>query len=269
MTRRLVSVLGLLVVLTSTLLAHDMFLKLKSYFLAPNAAVTVPLLNGTFSTSLNAIDRVRIASIAMVGPAGRRDFDTTVVSARHDSTFFALQTGAAGTYAIGVATRPNIIAMSGKLFHEYLQEEGLAHIIAERVKAGTAADSAREQYAKNVKAIVQVGETRSASFSTPLGYTAELVPLDNPYQWKRGAALRFRAMVDGSPAAGLTVISGGRSATGARLARRELATNADGIVTLQPSGPGLWYLTFIRIHGVTAADHNYESRWATITFQLR
>ncbi len=269
MARRFLSALGLLVVFASTLLAHDMFLKLQNYFLAPNASVTVPLLNGTFSKSENSINRSRIASIAMVGSAGRRDFDTTVVSARHDSTFFALQTGEAGTYAIGVATRPNIIPMSGKQFHEYLKEEGLGQVIATREKAGIARDSAREQYAKHVKAIVQVGESRSASFSTPLGYAAELIPLDNPYEWKRGGALRFRAVVDGAPVAGLTVITGGRAPSGAGLARRELTTGADGIVTLRPSGPGVWYLTLIRIRSVTASDHNYESRWATITFQLR
>jgi hypothetical protein len=269
MTRRLLSALGLLVVCASTLLAHDMFLKLASYFLPANTNVTVPLLNGTFSTSENSIDRARIASIALVGPAGRRDFDTTVVTARNDSTFFALRTGDAGTYAIGVATRPNIIAMSAKQFHEYLEEEGLARVIATREKAGIARDSASEQYAKHVKAIVQVGDTRSASFSAPLGYSAELVPLDNPYDWKRGGALRFRALVNGAPASGLTLVTGGRTPSGGRLARRELATGADGIVTLRPSGPGVWYLTFISIEKVTAADHNYESRWATITFQLR
>ena len=269
MTRRLLSTLGLLVVLTSTLLAHDMFLKLGNYFLAPNAAVSMPLLNGTFTKSENSIARPRIASITLVGPAGRRDFDTTVVTARHDTTFFGLQTGEAGTYAIGVSTRPNIIPMSGVQFHAYLKEEGLAHVIAAREKAGTARDSVREQYAKNVKAIVQVGDSRSASFGTPLGAAAELVPLDNPYEWKRGQPLRFRAVVDGAPTPGLTIISGGRGRSGIRLPRRELTTGADGIVTLRPTGPGVWYLTFIHIGSVTAADHSYESRWATITFQLR
>jgi hypothetical protein len=267
--RRALLALVLVAALASTLLAHDMFLKLESYFLEPDAAVTVPLLNGTFSTSENAIARPRIADIAVLGPAGRATFDTTVVSARNDSTFFALRTGAAGTYVIGVSTRPNIIAMTGEQFHEYLTEEGLGHVIAARQQAGTAPDSVREQYAKHVKAIVQVGDARSGSFGTALGYAAELVPLDNPYDWKRGGTLRFRAVANGAPVPGLTVISGGRTASGARLPRRELRTGPDGVVALQPTGTGVWYLTFIHIDTVTAPDHNYESQWATITFQLR
>jgi hypothetical protein len=246
-----------------------MFLKLESYFLAPNAAVTVPLINGTFDTSENSIARPRIADIAVLGPAGRITFDTTVVSARHDTTFFALRTGAAGTYVIGVSTRPNIIAMSGEQFLEYLKEEGLGHVIAARQEAGTTPDSVREQYAKHVKALVQVGETRTGTFGAALGYAAELVPLDNPYTWQRGGTLRFRALVNGAPVPNQAVISGGRAAAGIEAPRRELRTDTAGVVTLAPSGAGVWYLTFIHIGAVTAPDHNYQSEWATITFQLR
>lgn len=267
--RRVLLALILVAAFATTLFAHDMFLKLERYFLEPDAPVTVPLLNGTFTTSENSIARPRIADIAVLGPAGRVSFDTTVVSGRNDSTFFALRTGAAGTYVIGVSTRPNIIAMAGEEFHEYLTEEGLGHVIAARRQAGTARDSVRERYAKHVKAIVQVGATRSASFGTALDYPAELVPLDNPYAWQRGGSLRVRAMVNGAPVAGSTVISGGRTPSGDRLPRRELRTDADGVVTLRPTGPGVWYLTFIHIGPVAAPDHNYESEWATITFQLR
>jgi uncharacterized GH25 family protein len=267
--RRVIVALVFVAVLASALLAHDMFLKLESYFLEPDAAVTVPLLNGTFSTSENSIARPRIADIAVLGPAGRVTFDTTVVSARNDSTFLALRTGVTGTYVIGVSTQPNIIAMSGEQFLEYLNEEGLGRVIAARQRAGTAQDSVRERYAKHVKAIAQVGDARSGSFSAALGYAAELVPLDNPYNWKLGAALRFRAVVNGAPVPGLTVISGGRAASGAAFPRHELRTAPDGVVTIRPTDPGVWYLTFIHIGPVTAPDHNYESEWATITFQLR
>lgn len=267
--RRALLALLLVAALASTVFAHDMFLKLGSYFLAPESAVTVPLINGSFTTSENAIARPRIADIAMVGPAGRVTYDTAVVSARNDSTFFALRTGAAGTYVIGVSTRPNIIGMSGGQFREYLQEEGLDHVIAARRRAGTMQDSVHERYAKHVKAIVQVGGTRTSSFGASLGYAAELVPLDNPYAWTRGGTLRFRAMVNGSPVRGQAVIGGGRTAADSELPRRALRTDVSGVVTLAPSGPGFWYLTFIHIDTVSAPDHNYESEWATITFQLR
>jgi len=269
MTRRLALAVALLLAVTSSLWAHDMFLKLGSYFLAPEQPVVVPLLNGTFTSSENAIARPRIADIAMVGPAGRRSYDTTVVTGRNDSTFFALETGDPGTYVIGVSTRPNIIAMTGEEFHEYLMEEGLQRVIADRKRDGTSQTPVQERYAKHVKAIVQVGAARSAGYGTELGYAAELIPLDNPYTWKRGQPIRLRGVVNGRPASGLTVITGGRTPSGARLPRRELTADRDGVVTLRPTGPGHWYATFIHIGPVTTPDHNYESEWATITFQLR
>ena len=85
-----------LVVLATTLLAHDLFIKLDTYFLTPGAAVQVPVLNGTFSSSENAIDRGRIADLSLVTPAGRSNLDTLVVSARGDSTFVALRLGGTG-----------------------------------------------------------------------------------------------------------------------------------------------------------------------------
>ena len=116
---------------------------------------------------------------------------------------------------------------------------------------------------------MQVGDERTEDFSRVLGYAAELVPLDNPYRWTRGATLRFRCLVDGRPAPGLTAVTGGRNPRGGRFARRELTADALGIVSLRPSGPGQWYVTFIHLGPVTAPDHDYESEWATITFELR
>jgi uncharacterized GH25 family protein len=49
---------------------------------------------------------------------------------------------------------------------------------------------ARERYHKHVKAMVQVGNTRSDHYATPLGYPAEIVPMENPYSLANGASGR-------------------------------------------------------------------------------
>lgn len=260
---------ALLAGLASLLLAHDLFLKLDSYFLEPDAEVTVPLINGTFGLSENAIDRVRFADISRSDLSGRVRFDTTVVSARNDSTFLALRTGPAGTQVFGVSLYPGLVEMSGAEFHEYLREEGLRRVIADRQRDGIADEPVTERYAKHVKAVVQAGDLRSDGFGAVLGYPAELVPLDNPYESRRGGAIRFRALVNGVPAAGITVLSGGRTPAGGRLPRREQVTDADGVVTVRANARGRWYVQFISIKPVVAPDRNYDSEWATITFEVR
>jgi uncharacterized GH25 family protein len=101
-----------------------------------------------------------------------------------------------------------------------------------------------------------------------LGYPAELVPLDNPYALKLGDTIRVRSLVDGRPVAAQAVLAGGRTASGTRIAARELKTDSDGVAALALSARGRWYLKFI--HMVPLGDNrNYESKWATLTFEVR
>ena len=266
---RAVAAAGLLVAVAPALSAHDLFIKLDSFFIRPGTAVKAPVLNGTFSTSENSVARNRIADLALISPGGRATLDTSAVDASRDTTFLSLRTAGPGTYVVGLSTRPNDIALSGKDFIAYLEEEALAGIIADRKKAGVSADSARERYSKHVKAVFQVGDTRTDGFATALGYPAELVPLDNPYGLARGGSLRIRCLVDGRPAPGLAVLAGGRRADGSRLTRRQLTSGRDGLVSVPLDTPGQWYVKFIHMARVAEPGTDYESKWATLTFEVR
>jgi uncharacterized GH25 family protein len=167
-----------------------------------------------------------------------------------------------------MSTRPSEISLAGKQFTEYLHEEAIQGTVEDRAKAGISADSAHERYSKHVKAVFQVGSDRTADFATPLGYPAELIPLDNPYLLKPGDTLRFRGLVDGRPVAGQSVLAGGRTTSGARIAARELRTDSDGVAALPLTTRGRWYLKFIRMTSL-GDQRNYESKWATLTFEVR
>ena len=260
---------GAVLVLASALSAHDLFIKLDSYFLSPGAAVRVPVLNGTFTKSENAIERRRIADLSLVTPGGREALDTGAVSAQGDTTLLALRLRGPGTYVVALSTRPSEISLAGKQFTAYLQDEAIRDALEARASAGISADSAHERYSKHVKAIFQVGATRTDGFATPLGYPAELVPLDNPYALGAGRTLRLRALVDARPAAGLSVLAGGRTPGGARIRVQELRTDADGVVGVKLTTRGRWYAKFVRMEKVQDGPHDYESRWATLTFEVR
>jgi hypothetical protein len=58
MRYRVMLVVALLLCAASLLNAHDLFIKLESYFLAPHSSVNVPILNGSFVSSENAIMRM-------------------------------------------------------------------------------------------------------------------------------------------------------------------------------------------------------------------
>ena len=177
--RRVISLIALLLV-AIPLAAHDMFLRLSDYFVAPNSSVSVRLFNGTFVLSENSIAPDRLADIAVVSPAGRARIDVAQWNASGDTSVYPITTGAAGTYVLGVSTKPRVLEMSGKDFNAYLRSDGIPDELAARRAQKRLNDRAKERYQKHVKALVQVGATPSAAFSTVLGYPAELVRLRIP-----------------------------------------------------------------------------------------
>ena len=128
--------------------------------------------------------------------------------------------------------------------------------------------SARERYSKHVKAIFQVGQARSDAFSVALGYAAEIVPLENPYAIDRGKPLRVRCLVDGRPVRNQTVLWGGEKDSHA-FAQRSTRTDADGVAEVTLDAAGRWYVKFIQMVRVGQPVLDYESKWATLTFEIR
>ncbi len=250
--------------------AHDLFLKLGSYFVTPGATVTLDVLNGNFTTSENSVDRNRVRDISVVGPGGRTNLDTMRWTPSGKKTTLSFEASEAGTYVVAASTLPRGIELAAKDFNEYLAHDGIPDIIALRRKNGETGKAAKEQYSKHVKALVQAGSPRTANVSEVLGYPAEIVPLGNPYSMKAGGILRIRAMVDGKAVANQPVVSGGRSTRGARFRERMVRTDADGVARIQLPARGQWYVKFINMVPVNGnPEFDYESKWATLTFQIR
>ena len=268
MRKQVVVAAVLLMISASLLLAHDLFLKLETYFVPPNAVVRVAVLNGTFSSSEGAVTPDRLLDLSIVGPTERRPIPRESWKPAGDTTWLTLQTGASGTYVIGASLSPRQIALSGEDFNSYLKEDGIPDVLDARTRNGELGRAVRERYQKHVKAMLQVGDTRTNAFRTVLGYPAEIVPLSNPYRSRIGDTLAVRALVDGKPVVNQLVIAGGESDG---RAREEVRTRSDtaGVARFALSTPGKWYIKFIRMVPVSGDSVNYESKWATLTFQVR
>jgi uncharacterized GH25 family protein len=260
---------ALVLAAAATAAAHDMFLKPARFFVPEKSEVRIRVLNGTFSKSENSIARARVADASVVTPDGRTRLDTAEWTVRGDTSTFHVHTRGAGTYVIGASTRPNTIALAAKDFNQYLEEDGIPDVLAARRKDKEMEKPARELYHKHVKALIQVGDVRSDHYSTALGYPAELIPLENPYSLKTGATLRVRTLVDGKPAANQYVLYGGRTASEGRIEQRSVRSDGDGVARIPLSSAGTWYIKFINMARVQRDTVDYESKWATLTFQLR
>jgi uncharacterized GH25 family protein len=265
------------IALTSLIIssAHDMFLKLNSYFVQPATETTIQLYNGTFDKSENAIARNRMRDVSVINP-GEKVAHPSVDqwSEENNQTLLRLKTGREGTAVVGVSTNSSMIELTAKEFEEYLKHDGLIDMLEARKKSGEDSKPAKEKYSKHVKALIQVGAKPSDNFKTPLNYPVEFIPLANPYGLKVGDALQVQLIKDGKPLVNELVYAsfGGHHShgdDGGHVEAVKTRTDGKGMVTITLSKPGHWYLRCINMVKSTEPGVDYESNWATISFEIK
>ncbi len=264
--KKLLLLLGCYLIFAS----HELFLKTDAYYLSPNQACELYLFNGTFDESENVITRDRIVKAKIIGPSYDYAPETSDYYDKELSTHLKFKSGEEGTYLAGISTLPRIIDLSAKDFEEYLIHEGLTDLLAEREIKGIMDSDATEEYSKHVKAILQVGEKRTKHFSTNLGYPIEFIPLVNPYEIKVGDAISFQLLSEGKPLSNQVVHYSFRTGEeNESKEKRTTRTGEDGKVSFIIDAIGKWYISTIYIVEMEQSDLDYESNWATLTFEVR
>lgn len=265
-TIRNLSLLAILVLFSS----HELFLKTDSHYLEPNASGLLYLFNGTFDTSENEITRDRIINAKILGPGYRFEPSDSDYYGEENITYLKYVTGESGTYVAGISTLPRVLEMKAEDFNEYLEHEGLEGTIADRERDGITNNGAKERYSKHVKALLQVGENTSIDFMKPLGYPIEFVPLNNPFEISLGDRVAFKLLRDGKPLANQTVhYSTSVPGQDAHESENSVKSNANGMVSILPTSKGKWYVATIHMEKKEDDTVDYESNWATLTFEIK
>jgi len=180
-----------------------------------------------------------------------------------------VETKEAGTYIVGLSTMPREIDLEGKDFNEYLKHDGIPDTLVERKKNKELGKKVRELYSKHVKTIFQAGDKQTANYKTVLGYPVEIVSQGNPYDAKVGKTLSFLCLKDGKPRRNQFVMTGYENADGKLVAGENLRTDKDGLIRVKLTATGKWYVKFINMTRLTDPKINYESKWATLTFESK
>lgn len=250
--------------------AHDLFLKLDSFFVAVNEKVSIKLLNGSFQDSEGAVNFARLKDVSVISPNGERTNPKETDFTKDDKTaFLNLEPKETGNYIAGLSTMTREIDLKAKDFNEYLTEDGIPDILAERKRKKELTKNVRERYSKHVKTIFQVGDKQTDNFKTVFGYPVEIVPLTNPYTLKSGDMFEFQCLKDGKPLVNQYVMSGHEGADGNLIIGENVRTDKNGIAKIELIRAGKWYIKFIQMTRLKDPKINYESKWATLTFQIR
>lgn len=266
---------AILTVLAVPVAAHDMFLVVADHDLPVDSEAFISLYNGTFDKSENAIDRDRMTDVTVIDGQGEAQHPAADQWRDEGNiSVLRLQTGGEGTYVVGVSTKPRMIELSAVEFNEYLQHDGVLDVLATREQEGLLDRPAKERYSKHVKSILQVGEATTDTYSTFLGYPIEIVPQSNPAELRPGDTLRVLVMADGSPAADQLVYASydgfhAHDDTGGHQEAIQTRTNEHGLAAFEITRSGRWYVRLIRMVPVAEEGVDYESNWATLTFEVR
>ena len=275
MKKKTLLTVAALVLLVGSLYAHDMFLKLRTYFLVPHTETSIALYNGTFDKSENVITRDRMQDVSIVGPNDEVVHpDTSQWREKDNTTWLDFETGEAGTYVIGVSTRSRFIDLSAEEFNGYLEHDGVQDVLDARKREGKLEEDAREQYSKHIKAIYQVGDKRTDAYQHRLGYPIEIVPLKNPYEIGVFDTLEVLVLRDGQPVANQLVYASyagyhGHDEGGGHVEAVQTRTDDEGVARIEIKSAGQWYMRLIHMVESQEKDVDYESNWATLTFEVK
>jgi len=269
MIRRIVSLALACTLLAITVWPHDLFLKPDSFFSSVNSKVSIAIYNGTFQASEGAVSFARLTDVSVVSPLGVRTNPGEAQFRKNETTaFLNLEPKAAGNYVVGLSTMWRENQLPAKDFNEYLVLEGMPHILEQRKRDKELEIDGRYRYSKYVKTILQVGTRQTDNYKTVLGYAVEMVPQQNPYKLKPGATIAILCLKDGKPLIGQPVGTGRE--TGGKLNEGSaLTSDKNGIIRIKLTGPGKWYAKFINMSKIVDPKLNYESKWATLTFEIK
>lgn len=249
--------------------AHDLFLKPDSFFAKANGKVLISVLNGTFQSSVGAVEFARLTNVSVVAPSGKRANPVETDFTKDEKTaFLNLTPTETGNYVVGLSTAWRENALKAKEFNEYLVLEGIPEILEARKRDKELEIDGRYRYSKYVKTIFQVGDKKTDSYKTVLGYAVEMIPQQNPYKLKAGDTIKILCLKDGKPLAGQTVLTGYESG-GKLSAEKKVLSDAKGIIKIKLEGAGKWYAKFINMVKIDDPKLNYESKWATLTFEIK
>lgn len=151
-------------------------------------------------------------------------------------------------------------------FEDYLREDGIEYIIAEREKLGESLKEGRERYSRYIKSLLQVGEKRDAIYKKSTGLRLEIIPLENPYSKMLGDELNFQVAFEGKPLVGKAIFGDSRSG-----ATQKMITDHEGKVTLKIDQSGFWLMRLVYMQRcVTSCEGaDWDSFWGAFSFGVK
>ncbi len=246
-----------------SLSAHDFWIRPSSHRAEPGEVVKVHLKVGERmkGESLRR-NPERMEALVAAGPGG--EAPVPGVEGMDPAGFF--KAGPPGTYVLAYRGRPSRVELEPSKFEAYLREEGLESVSERRAAWGDSGKPGRERFIRCAKALVRVGAA-PGGYDRRLGLRLELVPEADPLVLAPGASLPVQVLYEGRPLAHTLVVARSEARP---LEPVKARTDAEGRASLPLDASGRWMVKTVHMEPLEgAADADWESLWASLSFDLR
>lgn len=237
-----------IVLLALPVFAHDFWIEPSSFQPTPGEEVSLSLRVGEHFKG-DPVTRRAARIESFVVRDGERERAVNGIEGGNPAGVVELD--GAGVAVVGYRGKATPHRLAAEAFNRYLREEGMDDLRA------TSQAAQREHFYRFAKTFLRAGE--GAAVPAPLGYRIEIQPLTDPFA---SGPLKVQLTLDEKPLAGALITAMHRDGREPLTAR----TDAAGAVTLN-LGSGVWLLKSTHVMRVDADTHDWDSLWASLTFE--
>ncbi|CAN5351262.1 DUF4198 domain-containing protein [soil metagenome] len=249
--------------------AHEYWLEPDKFFLALNEKTAVHLYvgEGLKQDEEKGYQKSKTEMFRLF--SGENSLDLINLITDDASPVYEFSAKKSGNYLLALERNWSYIKLGAKEFEDYLREDGMEYIIAEREKSGERQKEGRERYSRFIKSLIQVGDQRDAAFKKKVGLKLEITPLENPYSKKIGDNLKFQVLFNGKPLARRTVFVDYKSDL--KTLTQKFITDKKGQISFKLSSDGVWLvrLVFMQRCKINCAEADWESFWGAFSFGVK
>ena len=260
--------------------AHDFWLEPDSALANKGDELVLHLRMGERLTTEEErpLQKDRVYRFDLFGNAAvRRDLLAAGAEGQTPVARTRLESGAA---LVVMDRKPQAITIEAAKFNEYLAEEGLEAIVAQRARLGQSDMSAREVYLRFLKVLLQERDpaavTANTLYKRRVGERLEILLENDPGQLRPDGRLKVKVLFEDKPLAGAKIFACRRAKTeGKGPMVLSATTSPNGLAEFALDQSGLWMVRLVHMRAeATSAkpDVNapqWESFWAAYTFAGR
>ncbi|KQI67229.1 hypothetical protein AN189_16670 [Loktanella sp. 3ANDIMAR09] len=246
--------------------AHELWLEPEDFTIAPEATMTVEIVNGSdfVGQSLPYLPQ-RFAAFMNFTPEGASNVPGRI----GDQPAVQSQPPAEGLNVLAYQSRENLVTYNDwQTILDFVEHKDLTGFLEAHAARGFAQEPFTEIYSRYSKSLIGVGNAQGSDQRT--GLETEIVALTNPYTDDLSDGMRFQLWYRDAPRANVRFEVFDRAPDG-RVTQTFYVTDAQGMVSV-PVQPGHDYMAdavLIREPSQRLAEANnaaWETLWANMTW---